>query len=96
MKGIKDLLVGRSILNPRGNIEVDEKTIAGVFRSAALDEINNLLPEDIREIYFKKKVLYIKTIHPAVASEIWRKREGIRAKINEIIGSNQVKEIKIK
>jgi hypothetical protein len=96
MKGIKDLLERRNVLRQKGSIEIDEKTIAGVFRNVALDEIRSLSQEDIQEVQLKEKVLYIKTIHPAVASEIWRKKEEIRKKINEIIGSGKIGNIKIK
>jgi hypothetical protein len=96
MKGIRDLLEKRNILRLGGDIEIDEKTIFGVFRDATLGEIKNLSPEDIQEIYLKKKTLYVKTIHPAVASEIWRKREGIKKKINEIIKNERISEIRLK
>lgn len=96
MKGIKDLLERRNILRKEESVEIDEKTIIGVFRSISADKIKNLSTEDILETYLKEKVLYVKTAHPAVASEIWRKREVIRRKINEIIRSEKIKEIKVK
>jgi hypothetical protein len=96
MKGIKDLLKNRNISRQNGNIEIDDKTISGVFRDAALGEIKCLSPGDIQEVHLNKKILYVKTIHPAVASEIWRRREKIRKKTNKIIKGDRIKEIKIK
>lgn len=76
--------------------EIDEKTITSIFRSVATEEIRGISSEDIQEIYFKKKDLYIKAIHPAVASEIWRKKENLIKKMNDITGNKTIKEIKIK
>ncbi|MDP1845660.1 MAG: DciA family protein [Candidatus Moranbacteria bacterium] len=97
MKSIKDILQ-RKIFSSQGagKRELDEKTVIKVFEEAVLSEIKNLFAEDLREIYLKKKIIYVKTAHPAVASEIWRKREKIKNKSNHILGSKEIKEIKVK
>lgn len=97
MKSIKDILRHKNIFSPGKNkAEADEKTIIKVFQETALAEIRNLSPEDLRDACLKNKTLHVKTIHPAIASEVWRKREKIRNKTNHILGSNKVEEIRVK
>jgi hypothetical protein len=97
MKSIKDILRRKNFSSQgTGRQELDEKTVIKVFEEAVLGEIKNLFAEDLREIYLKKKIIYVKTAHPAVASEIWRKREKIRNKTNHILGSNEIKDIRAK
>lgn len=97
MKSIKDILQRKNFSSQEaGKRELDEKTVIKVFEEAVLSEIKNLFAEDLREIYLKKKIIYVKTAHPAVASEIWRKREKIKNKSNHILGSREIKEIKVK
>lgn len=97
MKSIKDILRRKNIFSRvKNKTESDEKTIIKVFEEAALAEIKNLSPEDLRDIYLKNKILYVKTAHPAIASEVWRKREKIINKANQILGSDEIKEIRVK
>jgi hypothetical protein len=97
MKSIKDIIQRKkSFSQGTDKRELDEKTIIKVFEEVVLSEINNLLAEDLRETYLNKKIIYVKTAHPAVASEIWRKREKIRNSSNHILGSNEIKEIRMK
>jgi ethanolamine ammonia-lyase large subunit len=97
MKSIKEILRRKNIFSPGKNkVEPDEKTIIKVFEEAALAEIKNLSPEDLRDACLKNKILHIKTAHPAIASEVWRKREKIINKTNQILGSNKIEEIRVK
>lgn len=97
MKSITDLLKRKSILSrSRVKPNPDEKTVIGVFRDITLSEIKNISPEDFWDVYLKNNILYIKTTHPAVASEILRSREKIKNRVNEAVGSHAVREIKIK
>jgi len=97
MKAIKDILRRKNIFSPGKNkVQPDEKTIFKVFQKIALAEIKNLSPEDLQDPYLKNKTLHIKTAHPAIASEIWKKREKIRKKTNDLLGSNEIEELKVK
>jgi hypothetical protein len=97
MKSIKDILRRKNIFSRSKNKErPDEKTIIKVFREAAFAEIMNLSPEDFGDAFLKNKTLHIKTSHPAIASEVWRKREKIKNETNRILGSDEVEEIKVK
>ena len=97
MKSIKDILRRKNIFSRgKSKTEPDEKTIIKVFQEAALVEIRNLSPEDLRDAYLKNKILCVKTAHPAIASEVWRKREKIINKTNHILGSDEIEEIRVK
>jgi hypothetical protein len=97
MKLIKDILRHKNIFSQKEKkIAFDEKTIIKVFQETTFSEIKNLFPEDLRNIYRKNKTFHVKTAHPAIASEIWKKREQIINKTNHILGSSEIKEIKVK
>jgi hypothetical protein len=87
MKNIQDILkkknMGACVGAPK---ELDEKTIVRVFLEAAKGEIKNLEDSDIREAKLKEKILYIKTAHPVVSSELALRREKILEKANRIAG----------
>jgi len=96
MKNIQDLIKRNVSRRERGEKkELDEKTIARVFLEAAKGEVKNLTDEDIREIRIKEKILYIKTAHPVVSSELFLRREKILEKTNEIAGGKVVEKILI-
>jgi ethanolamine ammonia-lyase large subunit len=97
MKSIKDILRRKNIFSlGKNKVKPDEKTIIKVFKEVALAEIRNLSPEDLRDAHLKNKILHIKTAHPAIASEVWRKREKIINKANQILGGNEIEEIRVK
>jgi len=90
MKKIEDLLKRK-----RTRQALDEKTLAGVFLEAAKEEIKNFGSEDIQEIKLKNKILYIKTAHPVVSSELFVRREKILEKTNEMAGSQEIERIMV-
>ena len=60
---------------------------------AAKGEIKNLEDADIREMKMKEKILYIKTAHPVVSSELFLRKEKILEKANEIAGSEVIERL---
>jgi len=96
MKKIQDILK-RKVSPARGGQarELDKKTIARVFLEAAKGEIKNLEDADIREMKIKEKILYIKTAHPVISSELFLRREKILEKTNDIAGEKAVEKILI-
>ncbi|HLM83854.1 MAG TPA: hypothetical protein VK254_01420 [Candidatus Bathyarchaeia archaeon] len=96
MKNIQDILK-RKASPAKGRLvrELDEKTIGRVFLEAAKAEIKNLEDEDIREMKNKEKILYIKTAHPVISSELFLRRENILKRTNEIAGTKAVEKILI-
>lgn len=97
MKSIKDILRHKNIFSRGENkAKPDEKTIAKVFKEVTLAEIGNLSPEDLHDVYIKNKIILIRTAHPAIASEIWRRRQKIIEKANQILRGTEINEIKVK
>ncbi|MFA6193254.1 MAG: hypothetical protein WC726_00090 [Parcubacteria group bacterium] len=110
MKKIQDIFKRRIFRAKSGHLPskaLDEKTIARVFLEAAKEEIKNLEDADIREIKIKDppassreasragKILYIKTAHPVISSELFLRRETILEKTNDIAGKKVVEKILI-
>lgn len=94
MKNIQDILKKNASRRNRGEKkELDEKTIARVFLEAAKGEIKNLEDADIREMKIKEKILYIKTAHPAVSSELFLRREKILEEANKIAGGKAIERV---
>lgn len=93
MKSLKNLLDKKNIGRTGG---IDEKTIESVFFDVLGKELKNVDRPDIREVKVKDKKILVRTIHPAIASEIWRKREKIKDKINEELGKETIEAIKAK
>jgi hypothetical protein len=90
MKSLKNIL-GRKKIGKASFL--DEKTVEGILFSALQKEAKNIDRSDIKEVKFKDKMIIIKTIHPAVASEIWRKRESVIAWINEEAGNEIIEKL---
>jgi len=93
MKSLRDLLNKKNVGKA---VEADAKTIESVFFDVLGKELKNVERSDVREVKVKDKKILVRTIHPAVASEIWRKREKIKNKINEELGKETVEVIKAK
>lgn len=94
MKNIQDILKRKVSRAARGEKKaLDEKTIAGVFLQAAKEEIKNLESADIREMKMKDKILYIKTAHPVISSELFLRKEKILEKANRVAGEKVIEKI---
>lgn len=94
MKNIQDILKRKARRGQTGEKKpLDEKTIARVFLEAAKEVVKNLKDENIRDIAIKGKIIYIKTAHPVVSSELYMRRENILEKINEITGGKAAEKI---
>jgi hypothetical protein len=93
MKSLKNIL-SRKRVGKRSFL--DEKTVEGIFFDVLQKEAKNIDRSDIREVKIKDKKLIIRTIHPVVASEIWRKREKIMSRINEEAGNEIISLISAK
>ena len=93
MKNIRDLLNKRPMGKNRG---IDEKSVESVFFSTLEKKLPNIARVDILDFKLKDKKIYLRTAHPAIASEIWRKRERLKNEINDFLESENVEEIKVK
>ena len=94
MKKIQDIIKRKISRTARGEKKtLDAKTIARVFLEAAKGEIKNLEDSDIRDIKIKDKILYIKSTHPVISSELFLRRESILEKGNKIAGRRVIEKI---
>jgi hypothetical protein len=102
MKNIQDILRKKMSAKSGEKKELDEKTILGVFLSVAKSMVKNLEAHDIREFKMKNppassreasragKIIYIKTAHPVVSSELFLRREDILEETNKISGGEVI------
>lgn len=93
MKNIRDILDKRPKREDRG---IDEKSVESVFFSVVKKEFPSVGRADIQKFSLKDKKISLRTGHPAIASEIWRNREILKEKINCLLESESIEEIKVK
>lgn len=93
MKSLKNLLGKKNIVRSSG---IDEKSVEIVFFGVLKKALPDVGRADIQNFKMKDKKIFLRTVHPAIASEIWRRRENIVNKVNNILGSEVVEEMKIK
>ena len=77
MKPIANLLKKRKTLENYAR-EIDEKSIESIFFKALEKELPKVGRADVPSFKFRDKKIYLKAAHPAIASEIWRKREKLK------------------
>jgi len=98
MKPLADLIEKRKkegVVTGR-KFESDENTIRSLFFAMSEKEFPNLTRADFKKVDFRRSRLFVLADHPGIASEISRCREKLRGKVNAELGSEVVKEIKIK
>ncbi|MDD5489078.1 MAG: hypothetical protein PHP25_00145 [Candidatus Moranbacteria bacterium] len=95
MKQIADLLGERKAFSNHVR-EADEKSVESIFFSALKKNLPNIARADITNFVLRDKKIYLRTTHPAIAGEIWRKRERLKNEINDFFGGEDIKEIKVK
>lgn len=93
MKSLKNILARKNI---GGEAVVDEKSVESVFFEILREETPNIGRADVRNFRMGDKVIFLRTVHPAVASEIWRRKEKLKRKINDLLGSEIIEDMKIK
>jgi hypothetical protein len=93
MKNIKSLLNKRLVGKNKG---IDEKAVEGIFFKVLEKELPNISRADALSFKFKDKKIYCKAAHPAISSEIWRKKERLKKELNEFFESEIIEEIKVK
>jgi hypothetical protein len=93
MKKIKDLLSNREVGKAR---RIDEKSIESAFFSALQKELPNIGRADIANFKLGNGKIFLRTTHPAIAGEIWKKKEKLKREINDFLGEEILEEIKAK
>lgn len=76
--------------------KIGEKDIESVFFSILQKELPSISRSDIQNFRLRDKKIYLKIVHPAIASEIWRKREKFVDEVNKQLNQEVVGEIKVK
>lgn len=75
--------------------EIDEKTIFHIAKQVLVEEYGARGGENIIPSFYKDKKLFLAPRSSLWGSEIYLMREHIASRINTILGSEEVKEIKI-
>jgi hypothetical protein len=93
MKTLKDLLPKR----PVGDIleVLDEKTVFFVCKRVIVEEYGVRGGENIIPNFYGDKKLFLAPRSSLWSSEIWLQREHIRKRMNEMLGSEAIVEVKI-
>ncbi len=92
MKSFKQLLKNQ-VAKPK---RVDDQVIFDLSRLVLAEEFGNIGRNKIKPSFFKEGRLFLETESSAWAQEIWLQKEILKKKINNKIGENVVKEIKLK
>lgn len=95
MKQIADLLNKRKNLGSYVPV-IDSKAIESIFFDILKKQAKNITRADIKEFHFEDRNIFIRTFHPAVASEIWRRRERLGEEINKLLETDVIEDIKVK
>lgn len=95
MRKLGDLL--KRHRNLRDSVgEVDAKIIEKAFFDVLKKEFSNIAQADIQSFKLNDKKIFIRTVHPAIASEIWRKREKLKSEINKLLEGKFIEDIRAK
>lgn len=92
MRTLKDLLPKKRLSIPK---EIDEKTIFHIAKRVVTEEYGARGGENIIPVFYKEKKLFLSPRSSLWASEILLQRTRLCARINDILGTEAVKEIKI-
>lgn len=92
MKSLGSLLRKRNI-QPK---TISNKDVFFVFSQVIKEEFGNIGSLKLKADFFKNKTLFIKSKSSAWGSELFTNREDIIHKMNERLGEDIIKEIKLK
>ncbi len=91
MKLLKNFL---NIKRFNKRIDLDEKTVFYIFEKIIKREYGKMGEVNIRPRFYKKGKIFIETGSSNWANEIWLNRQSLVKKINQELGSDEIKEIK--
>lgn len=75
--------------------KIDQKYMEKLFMDTAQRIVKKVGRSDIRKIIIKESSLFVSAYHPGIANELWRRRGKILEEINEAIGQEVIKKIRI-
>lgn len=92
MRTLKELLPKKQVILPR---EIDEKTLFHIVKRVLIEEYGVRGGENIIPHFYKEKKLFLSPRSSLWASEVYLMRDHLVRRINETLGSEEIKEIKI-
>lgn len=93
MKKIGDLIKSKNGLKKP---LIDEKSIFYIFNKIIEREYGSRGLANLKPDFLKDKKIFVKAKGSVWANELWLNKEEIMEKINREIGSEELKEVKIK
>ncbi len=98
MRTLKDLLP-KNKKNPRFihglGENLDEKTIFFIAKKVLVAEYGIRGGENIIPVLYKEKKLFLSSRSSLWGNEIWLERQGLKDKMNSLLGGEAIVEIKI-
>ncbi len=94
MRSLKKIL-SQKRQQPSAQREIDEQTIFYIAKQVILEEYGKRGGENITPTFYKDKKLFFRPKSSLWASEVLLERTHLCKQINQIIGAEVVKEIKI-
>jgi len=93
MKSLKSFLQRKNI---KKVIALDDKTVFFLFKKIVKEEFGNMGLEKLQPDYFANGILFIRSESSAWTSELWLQKNKIMRKINQEIGKDEIRDIKLK
>lgn len=93
MKKIRDLIKKRGTFDKKN---IDEKSIFYIFQSIVGREYGSKGTKSIAPVMYKNRKLFIKAEGSTWANEIWMNKGELIEKVNKKIGTEEIKDIKVK
>jgi len=96
MRTLKDLLPKKHYASKGGaKTHLDEKTIFYIARKVLAEEYGLRGGENIIPTLYKEKKLFLSSRSSLWGNEIWLERDRLREKMNALLGSEAIAEIKM-
>jgi hypothetical protein len=98
MRNLKDLLPKKRYA-PEGKAQqqeiLDEKTVFYIAKKVLVEEYGIRGSENIIPTFYKEKKLFLSARSSLWGNEIWLERDRLREKMNALLGSEAISEIKM-
>lgn len=95
MRTLKDLLPKRRPLPEKGGGGLDEKTVFYIAKRILEEEYGLRGGENIIPALYKEKKLFLSSRSSLWGNEVWLERDRLREKMNALLGSEAIEEIKL-
>lgn len=93
MRALKDFIGKRE--GSFQSAALDDKTVFFLFRKIIREEYGTRGLNELSPVQYLEKVLSIKAGNPLYSNELWMRRESLMERMNQELGDEAVKEIKL-